>query len=212
MQPKGLEEKANRWRGILLELSGSDPFARTREQDVVFVRAMLATALMREGYPKSHIAKVLGIHHSTAIHYQELMDNILSSPGYGPEREIWERFAKKIEEMDTRKELGEPRFGEKLSPVLSEIENAILDHITNSPGERPHYTEEGFLAAINIFLDVILDKMWLFGDANGWSSEMREAFAEKCGTDLRAFVKRYTGIDTRKAVSGAYGNAKVKNE
>ena len=102
---------------------------------------------------------------------------------------------------DIRKELGEPSFGEKLSVVLSEIEDTILDHVTDFPGEQPRYTMEGFYAAINIFVDVMLDKMWIFGDANGWTQEMRKAFATQCGNDIRGLVKRYTGIDTKRVDS-----------
>lgn len=191
--------------------SGVNPLEKTRKRAVVTARAFVAYALVKEGFMLTDIGRALGFDHATIIHYKEMVGNILTSPGYDAEREMWEQFNKKIEEMD-RKQLGEPFFGEKLSPVLSEIEDAILDHLTDFPGERPRYTMEGFNAAVNIFVDVILDKMWLFGDANGWTQEMRRAFATQCGNDIRGLVKRYTGIDTHKAVENVYAGAKEKDE
>lgn len=86
-------------------------------------------------------------------------------------------------------------IGEKLSPILEEIENTILEFEVEF-GYKPEYTVEGFRAATKIFMSVILDKMWELQNWDNLSQFDRENMATKCGEDLRKFIKTYTDIDT----------------
>ena len=49
--------------------------------------------------------------------------------------------------MNKREQFGEPAFGEKLAPVLKEIEIAIWEHNANVEGERPLYPDEAMRSA-----------------------------------------------------------------
>lgn len=81
--------------------------------------------------------------------------------------------------------------GEKLSPVLVEIEETLWE----SEG-KPEFTFEGFRAATKIFMDVIMDKIWELQVDEKIDMETREAMAVKCGEDLRKLIKTYTNLDS----------------
>lgn len=86
-------------------------------------------------------------------------------------------------------------IGQKLSPVLEEIENTLWQHEANF-NTPPQYTEAGFRAAVKIFMSVIMDKAFdLCIDEN---FELTDGcnMAQKCGEDIRKLVKTYTNIDT----------------
>ena len=85
-------------------------------------------------------------------------------------------------------------IGEKLSPVLAEIENAIWDHDLNR-GIPPKYTDEGFKAACKIFMSALMDKTWDLQQKENIPMPTRENMATKCGKELRTLIKTYTGID-----------------
>jgi hypothetical protein len=86
-------------------------------------------------------------------------------------------------------------IGEKLSPVLVEIETAIWENeaVTQQP---PQYTEEAFTAAIKIFMSVLMDKMWQLQEAEAIPFATGEAMAHRAGSELRQLCRVYTGIDT----------------
>lgn len=86
-------------------------------------------------------------------------------------------------------------IGEKISPVLIEIEDTLWEFEANK-GIKPNYTMEGFRAATKIFMSVIMDKVWELQDYDKISMNDRLNMANKCGEDLRKFVKIYTNIDT----------------
>ena len=86
-------------------------------------------------------------------------------------------------------------IGEKLSPILEEIEDTILEFEVEF-GYKPEYTIEGFRAATKIFMSVVLDKMWELQNWDNLTLLDRENMATKCGEDLRKFIKTYTDIDT----------------
>lgn len=87
-------------------------------------------------------------------------------------------------------------IGEKLSPVLCEIESALLEYEVNV-NRPPQYTDEGFRAAIKIFMSAILDKMWKLQEDENIDIDTRADMAEKLGNELRNMVRIYTNIDTR---------------
>jgi hypothetical protein len=86
-------------------------------------------------------------------------------------------------------------IGEKLSSVLSEIESALIEFEANV-ARPPEYTDEGFRAAVRIFLSAMLDKMWKLQEDEGIDINTRADMAEKLGNELRNIVRIYTNIDT----------------
>lgn len=86
-------------------------------------------------------------------------------------------------------------IGEKLSPVLSEIESTLLEYELNV-ARPPQYTDEGFRAAIKIFMSAMLDKMWKLQENENIDIDARADMAEKLGNELRNMVRIYTNIDT----------------
>lgn len=86
-------------------------------------------------------------------------------------------------------------IGEKLSPILEEIEYALWEFEANG-GSKPNYTIEGFRGGIKIFISVIMDKIWELQQDESISMEDRMNMAQKAGEDIRKLVKTYTDIDT----------------
>jgi hypothetical protein len=88
-------------------------------------------------------------------------------------------------------------IGKELSPILEEIENALLDNIAL----KPEYTEAGFRASIFIFQSAIMDKMFELQTKENMSLEDSELMAKNLGEELRNYIGRFTGIDTHKLFS-----------
>jgi hypothetical protein len=86
-------------------------------------------------------------------------------------------------------------IGEKISPILAEIENTLWEFEYHQ-GTKPGYTIEGFRAAIKIFMSVMMDKIWELQQDEKISMDDRIKMVEKCGYDVRDIVRIYTGIDT----------------
>ena len=88
-------------------------------------------------------------------------------------------------------------IGEKLSPVLVEIEDSLWEHEANN-GTPPRYTDDGFRAICKIFMSGVMDKMWKLQGEEGISFKSKMEMATKAGEDIRKLVKTYTNIDTHK--------------
>lgn len=86
-------------------------------------------------------------------------------------------------------------IGQKLSPVLSEIEDTLWEFESHN-SMKPEYTIEGFRAALKIFISAMLDKIWELQTDENIEQADRENMAQKCGEDVRKLVKTYTNIDT----------------
>ena len=86
-------------------------------------------------------------------------------------------------------------IGKKLSPILSEIESALIEFEINV-AKPPEYTDEGFRASVKIFLSVMLDKMWKLQEDEEIDINTRADMAEKLGNELRNIIRVYTNIDT----------------
>jgi hypothetical protein len=86
-------------------------------------------------------------------------------------------------------------IGKKISPILSEIELALIEYELNI-NRPPEYTDEGFRASVKIFLSVMLDKMWKLQEEEGIDINTRADMAEKLGNELRNIIRVYTNIDT----------------
>jgi hypothetical protein len=86
-------------------------------------------------------------------------------------------------------------IGKKLSPILSEIESALIEYELNI-NRPPEYTDEGFRASVKIFLSVMLDKMWKLQEDEEIDIDTRANMAEKLGSEIRNIIRVYTNIDT----------------
>ena len=86
-------------------------------------------------------------------------------------------------------------IGEKFSPVLEEIEDCLWEFEAKC-SDRPNFTDNGFRAAIKIFMCAIMDKMYKLQDSEEIAFEDKCNMAKKCGEDLKQFVKTYTNINS----------------
>lgn len=86
-------------------------------------------------------------------------------------------------------------LGEKLSPILEEIEIALFEH-QMAAVDILKFTPNGTRAAIKIFMDVLLTSMWDLQVAENTPQDQREEMAESLGEELRKLIKTYANIDT----------------
>lgn len=86
-------------------------------------------------------------------------------------------------------------IGKILSPTLLEIETALIEFELSSKS-KPEYSNEGFRAAIKIFMSALMDKMFDLQKNEDLDMEDRINMAEKAGKEIRSFIKTYTNIDT----------------
>lgn len=86
-------------------------------------------------------------------------------------------------------------IGKRLSEVLYEIESAIIEFEINV-AKPPEYTDEGFRAALKIFMSAMLDKMWKLQEDEDIDNNSRAEMASKLGNELRNLIRVYTNIDT----------------
>lgn len=86
-------------------------------------------------------------------------------------------------------------IGKRISPILEEIESTLWEFEIRN-GNKTEYTNEGFRAAVKIFMSAIMDKIWELQSEEEMSMVDRIKMVEKCGEDVRKIVKIYTDIDT----------------
>lgn len=86
-------------------------------------------------------------------------------------------------------------IGQKISPILVEIENALWEYEAWN-GSQPKYTDEGFRASIKIFMSALMDRMYNLQTSEELALEDKEAMAESLGKQVRAIIKTYCDIDT----------------
>ena len=89
-------------------------------------------------------------------------------------------------------------IGEKLSPILEEIEMTLLEYNANEIVPQPNFTDEGFRAGIYIFMSVLMDKIYSLQEDENIAMEDRLNMVESAGKELRNLIKKYTDIDTHK--------------
>ena len=87
-------------------------------------------------------------------------------------------------------------IGEKISPVLEEIDNACWDFKLAQPNTKPDFTTNGFRAAISIFMFAMMDKSFENMEIKGLTQAEANLESTKLGQELRQMVLQYTGIDT----------------
>lgn len=86
-------------------------------------------------------------------------------------------------------------IGQKLSPILVEIEDTLIDHAAYN-GSKPEFTDEGFRAGLQIFMSVMMDKLYAVQMSEGKSIDEASNQAEIMGHSIRALILQYTKIDT----------------
>lgn len=86
-------------------------------------------------------------------------------------------------------------IGQKLTPILEEIEFTIID-FDSQVNLKPQYGPNAIRSASKILLSVLMDKMWELHEAEKMPQEYRIKMAEACGGELRKLLKTYTGIDS----------------
>jgi len=82
-------------------------------------------------------------------------------------------------------------LGEKLTPILVEIEGCLLD----AYGTPPCFPDDGIDAAAFIFVSALMDRMWVQMMAVGLDLGTATELAERAGADVRALFKKYTGVE-----------------
>lgn len=80
--------------------------------------------------------------------------------------------------------------------LLQDIESAIWEMQADTPGKRIDFGMSGFRAACKIFADAMLSHAWESMEIANLSQADREKLAENLGQDLKAFIYKYTKIDS----------------
>lgn len=86
-------------------------------------------------------------------------------------------------------------IGVKLSPILEEIREALLIGPANFQNDPPEFTDQGFRAAIVIFIAAASDQMWALQEREKMPHLQRLDMAEKLGLEIRQMVRIYTGVN-----------------
>lgn len=90
----------NRYVSEMKALTGIDPLCNSRKREVVTARAMVAYALMQDGFTSTDIGAFLRKNHSTVLYYKSYVNNILTTPGFDDEKYLWEQFKQRIWKQD----------------------------------------------------------------------------------------------------------------
>ena len=109
-----------------------------------------------------------------------------------------------------REQFKEPPFGVKLAPVLSEIEDAIIDRQINLPSDKPNYPLDAFRAAQLIFLDAMVDKAADYMEQLDFTSDEMFDRIKALGRDVHLITLKYCDIDTNKLLK--YGDEEKPGE
>ena len=95
-----------------------------------------------------------------------------------------------------RQNINEHTFGDKFTPVLTQIEYAILERQVSLPGDIPCYGKDAIMSAMAIFIDVLLDKAVSYWERLNLTPGQMEKNAKKIGDELRLMILRYADYDT----------------
>lgn len=86
-------------------------------------------------------------------------------------------------------------IGKKLSPILNEIADTILE-FNVSKGLPPKYDNSVLESATYIFMSVMADKMWELQEKENMDIEIRQKMGEELGHAIKKLIWIYTGIDS----------------
>jgi len=101
-------------------------------------------------------------------------------------------------------------IGQKISPILEEIEDTLWEFEAND-GSKPNYTIEGFRGGVKIFMSVLMDKIWELQSNEKIPMENCIQMVEQAGKDVRQLIKTYTDIDTHQLYELKNDNSKKKS-
>lgn len=84
---------------------------------------------------------------------------------------------------------------EKITPILIEIESAMIDY--DYYVQKPYnFDNDAFRAITKMFLNALLDKMWALQESEMMEMSDRCNMSENAGNELRKLIKTFTGIDS----------------
>lgn len=86
-------------------------------------------------------------------------------------------------------------IGQKLSPILEEIEFAIIE-FDSEVNTKPNYSNSALRSASKILISVVMDKMWELQEKEGIPQEDRENMAVAAGNELRNYLKKFCDVDS----------------
>jgi len=86
-------------------------------------------------------------------------------------------------------------FGKIMSPILLDVEVAVAEY-GKIVGSKPNYEKYALRSAINIFVSVLMDRVWELQEKEEMDIETRNKMAKSCGEEIRRIVKIYTDLDT----------------
>lgn len=94
--PYILRKTASLYCKTMREVSGYDPTEESQRRPVVVARIFVAYRLLLKGFTEHAVGAVLGWDHSTIHHYSCRAYDMLNSPGYEAERELYDNFNEAI--------------------------------------------------------------------------------------------------------------------
>lgn len=92
-------KRAGRLRLILRELSGFDPLSGRRRMGDVTAKMLMIKQLYDDGWLLREMEEYMGLNHSTIIYHRKRWNGI-ALPGWEDERELWNEFKKRVDELD----------------------------------------------------------------------------------------------------------------
>lgn len=99
-------------------------------------------------------------------------------------------------------------FGKVMSPILLDVELAITDY-TSQVGNKPNYDKHALRSATNIFISVLMDRVWELQEKEEMDLDTRNKMAVSCGEEVKKLVKVYTDIDMEAYVGEDAKNAEL---
>lgn len=87
-------------------------------------------------------------------------------------------------------------LGQKLTPILIEVEDTIWEHQADSPNERLDFDDGALRAASKIFMTALFDEMWKLQEVERMPIDDRYKMATHAGEQLRKLILEMTNIDS----------------
>jgi hypothetical protein len=88
-----------------------------------------------------------------------------------------------------------PTFGQKITPILEELEVAIIEFDSNV-NCKPNYHYSALRSAGKIMLSVLMDKAWEKMEKDNLPIAERMILAEQIGSEFRQLIIKATGADS----------------
>jgi len=91
-----IRERAQKLCRIIFDITGKDVFSKSRTHEYVVARMMVIYQLRLDGLTEYSIGQIIKKDHTTVHYLIKKMKDVLKTPGYDVEREIWKEFKKRI--------------------------------------------------------------------------------------------------------------------